>query len=102
MINYNSLGLSMEVNNQSIHSISNKGLENKEILLCLKREDEIHSVVSGNKFRKLKYNLMAAKRRKKDLAYFWWCVFKSLIVPQHFIYFMNICEEVFSKRFTSM
>ena len=55
----------MEVNNQRIHSISNKGLENKEIRLCLKREDEIHSVVSGNKFRKLKYNLMAAIKEEK-------------------------------------
>ncbi len=30
--------------------------------LFIKREDEIHPLVSGNKFRKLKYNLKAAKQ----------------------------------------
>ena len=33
------------------------------INLCIKREDLIHPVVSGNKFRKLKYNLLEAKKR---------------------------------------
>lgn len=71
MINYNSLGLSIAVTNQRIHAISNKGMEDKEIGLHLKREDEIHSVVSGNKFRKLKYNLMAAiTEEKKTLLTF--------------------------------
>ena len=32
-----------------------------DIKLFLKREDEIHPVISGNKFRKLKYNLVEAK-----------------------------------------
>ncbi|MGB1170174.1 MAG: 1-aminocyclopropane-1-carboxylate deaminase/D-cysteine desulfhydrase [Flavobacteriaceae bacterium] len=32
--------------------------------LFIKREDEIHPLVSGNKFRKLKYNLKAAKQNK--------------------------------------
>lgn len=40
------------------------GCENIEI--SIKREDKIHSFVSGNKFRKLKYNLIAAKNQKKD------------------------------------
>ncbi|PKV52860.1 1-aminocyclopropane-1-carboxylate deaminase [Aquimarina sp. MAR_2010_214] len=45
--------------NQSItHSI----LDNAEIFLDIKREDQIHKDVSGNKFRKLKYNLIEAKR----------------------------------------
>ena len=37
-------------------------LESSGIELYLKREDEIHPSVSGNKFRKLKYNLLQAKR----------------------------------------
>lgn len=40
-------------------------LEEKEITLCIKREDEIHPDVSGNKFRKLKYNLKKAKELGK-------------------------------------
>jgi len=40
-------------------------LEEKEITLCIKREDEIHPDVSGNKFRKLKYNLSKAKELGK-------------------------------------
>lgn len=36
-----------------------------EITLYLKREDLIHPIVSGNKFRKLKYNLLKAKEEKK-------------------------------------
>ncbi|CAM4255557.1 1-aminocyclopropane-1-carboxylate deaminase/D-cysteine desulfhydrase [Gillisia limnaea] len=35
--------------------------------LFLKREDLLHSEVSGNKFRKLKYNLQEAKNQKKRL-----------------------------------
>jgi len=40
-------------------------LEEKKINLFIKREDEIHPFVSGNKFRKLKYNLQEAKLQKK-------------------------------------
>jgi 1-aminocyclopropane-1-carboxylate deaminase len=36
-------------------------LDEKRVELFIKREDEIHSFVSGNKFRKLKYNLQKAK-----------------------------------------
>lgn len=35
--------------------------------LYLKREDLLHPEVSGNKFRKLKYNLQEAKNQKKSL-----------------------------------
>lgn len=34
----------------------------KNIVLAIKREDELHPVISGNKFRKLKYNLWQAKQ----------------------------------------
>lgn len=37
-------------------------LEDKGVSLYLKREDQIHHEVSGNKFRKLKYNFMTAKK----------------------------------------
>ena len=40
-------------------------LEEKNIELFIKREDLIHPFVSGNKFRKLKYNLEEAKKLKK-------------------------------------
>ncbi|WP_304138139.1 1-aminocyclopropane-1-carboxylate deaminase/D-cysteine desulfhydrase, partial [Mesonia mobilis] len=33
--------------------------------LCIKREDLLHPFVSGNKFRKLKYNLLKAKEENK-------------------------------------
>ena len=36
------------------------------ISLTIKREDLIHPFVSGNKFRKLKYNLLQAKAEKKE------------------------------------
>ena len=35
--------------------------EKNGVSLFLKREDKIHPLVSGNKFRKLKYNLLEAK-----------------------------------------
>lgn len=37
-----------------------------DIRLYIKREDLIHSFVSGNKFRKLKYNLAEANKEKQD------------------------------------
>ena len=36
-------------------------LEEKGVKLSMKREDEIHPFISGNKYRKLKYNLIKAK-----------------------------------------
>jgi len=40
-------------------------LKEKNIDLFIKREDEIHPLVSGNKFRKLKYNLQEANQQEK-------------------------------------
>ena len=48
--------------NQQIHLPI---LEEKKVELYIKREDLIHPFVSGNKFRKLKYNLAEAKKLKK-------------------------------------
>lgn len=41
-------------------------LEEAGVLLTIKREDLIHHQVSGNKFRKLKYNLIEAKESGYD------------------------------------
>jgi 1-aminocyclopropane-1-carboxylate deaminase len=42
-------------------------LTQKGITLYLKREDMLHPAVSGNKWRKLKYNLAAAKAQDKTM-----------------------------------
>lgn len=41
--------------------VESKILEDKGISLSVKREDKIHPFVSGNKYRKLKFNLLEAK-----------------------------------------
>ena len=46
-------------------------LDEKKITLFMKREDKLHPYISGNKYRKLKYNISDAKTRefKKILTY---------------------------------
>jgi len=44
-----------------IQEIQSDLLQKKKVKLFLKRDDLIHPSVSGNKWRKLKYNLAAAK-----------------------------------------
>jgi len=41
-------------------------LKKKEITLAVKREDLLHEHISGNKFRKLYYNIIAAKEKAYD------------------------------------
>lgn len=41
-------------------------LREKEIALSIKREDLLHPHISGNKYRKLKYNLLEAKEKGHD------------------------------------
>lgn len=41
-------------------------LAEKQIRLWLKREDKIHPEISGNKWRKLKYNILQAKAEGKE------------------------------------
>ncbi len=48
--------------NQEVHL---KLLKTKNVRLFVKREDEIHPLVSGNKFRKLKYNILEASNQKQ-------------------------------------
>ncbi|MFM1808494.1 MAG: hypothetical protein RLZZ242_1219 [Bacteroidota bacterium] len=45
-------------------SLSLPVLESRGVTLLLKREDQLHPLISGNKFRKLKYNLEAARLKK--------------------------------------
>lgn len=52
-----------QTENQEIHLPL---LTDKNVSLFIKREDSIHPLVSGNKFRKLKYNLIEAKTRGFD------------------------------------
>ena len=40
-------------------------LNHSNYTLFIKREDKIHPYISGNKFRKLKYNILQAKKEKK-------------------------------------
>lgn len=53
----------IQTKNQQIHL---EILEEKEVELWIKREDNIHEFVSGNKFRKLKYNIKEAKNQQKQ------------------------------------
>ena len=46
--------------NQQVHM---EEIESAEVSLWMKREDELHPQISGNKFRKLKYNLKEAADR---------------------------------------
>lgn len=46
-----------------IEEINATFLKEKEISLWLKREDKLHHQISGNKFRKLKYNLAEAEKK---------------------------------------
>jgi 1-aminocyclopropane-1-carboxylate deaminase len=53
----------IETENQEVYlSI----LKEKNIRLFVKREDLIHPFVSGNKFRKLKYNIVEAQKLEQD------------------------------------
>lgn len=56
--------------NFKLHLSKNQVLNlgsNPEHRVCVKREDLIHPYISGNKYRKLKYNLERAKWDGKDL-----------------------------------
>lgn len=53
----------MKTRNQPVHLPI---LLEKQVSLTIKREDLIHPLISGNKFRKLKYNLIEAKKNGLD------------------------------------
>jgi 1-aminocyclopropane-1-carboxylate deaminase len=52
-----------ESRNQSVVIDS---IERAGITLHMKREDELHPYISGNKYRKLKYNLLEAKASRAN------------------------------------
>ena len=49
-----------------VTQIKNSLLDEKNIQLFIKRDELIHPVIQGNKWRKLKYNLSDAKQNNKD------------------------------------
>lgn len=52
--------------NSILQKITFSEITQKDISLYIKREDLIHTDVSGNKYRKLKYNLIQASEEKKS------------------------------------
>ncbi|GAB3796935.1 pyridoxal-phosphate dependent enzyme [Spirosoma humi] len=50
--------------NSPLQLLANPFAEPVDIKLFLKRDDLLHPLVSGNKWRKLKYNLLAARRQE--------------------------------------
>lgn len=50
----------------SLQLLSNAAIEKAGVELYIKRDDLIHPTVSGNKWRKLKYNLLEAQATGKD------------------------------------
>lgn len=52
--------------NSRIQQIHFSEISDKEVSLFIKREDELHPFISGNKYRKLKYNLVEASNQKKQ------------------------------------
>ncbi|WP_407933343.1 1-aminocyclopropane-1-carboxylate deaminase/D-cysteine desulfhydrase [Galbibacter pacificus] len=53
----------LALHNQEIHI---PAIEKASVRVFIKREDRIHPFVSGNKFRKLKYNLLEAQKLEQD------------------------------------
>ncbi len=49
-----------------IQEIKDSLLDEKKVRLFIKREDLIHPILSGNKWRKLKYNILKAKEEGQD------------------------------------
>ncbi|MGZ3874913.1 MAG: pyridoxal-phosphate dependent enzyme, partial [Mucilaginibacter sp.] len=49
-----------------VHQIKNELFDEQGIQVFLKRDDLIHPIISGNKWRKLKYLLKRAQAENKD------------------------------------
>jgi 1-aminocyclopropane-1-carboxylate deaminase/D-cysteine desulfhydrase-like pyridoxal-dependent ACC family enzyme len=56
----------VEIANTPIQEIKSLLLDQKGVQLMIKREDLNHPIISGNKLRKLKYNLINAKKLRKS------------------------------------
>ena len=72
----------MQANNQYICTINS-------IELYIKREDLIHPFISGNKFRKLKYNIIEAKKQNKNILITFGGAFSNHIAATAFISRIN-------------
>ena len=53
----------LETKNSSVQQVSFSEISDKDVSLFVKREDELHPFISGNKYRKLKYNLEEATKQ---------------------------------------
>lgn len=53
--------------NSRVQQIKFSEIENCGVELFIKREDELHPFISGNKYRKLKYNLVEAANQNKNI-----------------------------------
>ena len=73
----------MKIVNQNIK------IKNTSISLSIKREDLLHPFVSGNKFRKLKYNLLEAKKLNSKLLITFGGAYSNHIAATAFA-----CQEV--------
>ncbi|MFD1293391.1 1-aminocyclopropane-1-carboxylate deaminase/D-cysteine desulfhydrase [Lutibacter holmesii] len=61
----------LENKNSIVQQISFSEISDKDVTLFIKREDKLHPFISGNKYRKLKYNLEeAAKQNHHTLVTF--------------------------------
>lgn len=60
-------------------------LEEKKIELFVKREDLIHPQVSGNKFRKLKYNILEAKQQQQEILLTFGGAFSNHVAATAFV-----------------
>ena len=49
-----------------VTKINSNLFDKKEVQLFIKRDDLIHEIISGNKWRKLKYNFQKAKKEGYD------------------------------------
>lgn len=49
-----------------VHQIKNKLFDERDLFVYTKRDDLIHPIISGNKWRKLKYLLHEAQRQQKN------------------------------------
>ena len=74
-------------------------LEEKKVQLSIKREDLIHPFVSGNKFRKLKYNLEEAKKLKKKAILTFGGAYSNHVVATSFRYCELLLKWHFAVRF---
>ena len=56
----------LETKNSINQEVNFSEISGKGVSVFIKREDQLHPFISGNKFRKLKYNLKEASNQKKD------------------------------------